>query len=148
MNDEPTKNVGGTKCEMEAAKRARGRPATTGVYTGEIRDAVIEAMERVGDGKGTPGLVAYLENMAKERPNTFDAFVLRMMPKEIKVDNHHTKHSATTVLVELRQALTAPLDASPVQVAVEDRQALPVIGAHDQRLAQPVDIIKQRQERQ
>jgi hypothetical protein len=50
-------------------------------FTASLRDAIMQALDRAG-GRG--GAVAYLSNLAKERPEIFCALLAKLLPVDLK----------------------------------------------------------------
>lgn len=99
-----TKN---TKTFEVGNKRAAGRPpGSLNKFTVEVKDAVVNAAINVGyDGKGTGGLIGYLQKQAKMEPRAFLSLLARCVPVNLvaKVDVEHAVLTPEQVVVKLRE---------------------------------------------
>lgn len=108
------------------------------VMTRAVREAVIEAAERIGsDGKGKDGLIGFMIGMAKKRPENFDSMLLRMVPIMEGVSRGDEEIRQYKTVEEVRRAMrerALPVPASLMEgtpTVHDDARALREVEAEE-----------------
>jgi hypothetical protein len=71
-------------CRKRRAKHGGRKPGTPNKMTTELKEAVVEAAQRVGSNlKGKDGLVGYLMRVGQDDPKTFGTLLRAVLPLQI-----------------------------------------------------------------
>ncbi len=109
MSDQTTKESA-PDCIQDELPDGRGnrrrkhggrKPGTPNKLTKELRDAVIEAAERVGsDLKGKDGLIGYLMRVGRKDPKAFGSLLRAVLPLKINLETEFKDETAFWTLEE------------------------------------------------